>query len=652
MKEKPLLISVIHILIAITIFIVPIFFTKQFVFLFTPEKTFLFYTLTEILFFLWIYVVLSNKEYLPPWSAALIAGASFLGIYTLSGILSTSPEISFWSTISRMSGLILLYHIAAFIIVLSATVRDEKTWRLIFYTSVISGGIVAFFSYLGTFGLKIIEFSPQSSSLIGNTSYEAVYLLFNIFIAIFILSKEKNVKRKLFLKLIIILIFFCPLFFNFNGIYQLIENPMSLLGEARAATLSLWVGLIFLGFLRLARSSKKYLQYTGIVASVGIVILTITGVSLMIVPNTIPHSIVSQENPGVRLILWDIAQKGISEKPLLGWGPENYFAPFYKYFDPVFFTEQWRGIGANNDKPHNAYLEIAIGGGILGLIFYLIFFYFLFSELIRKDIQASEKSILLALLFAYLVQNAFFFDVLVSYLMLAVVIAYIVSKKTELYEEINTKNTVAYLYVLLPIFIVMFWILVYSPYTKQTLLAKAVEDSKTIDRGHLYQNFVTQPLDANTSMLIFLTDGTSEAITGNLAILNSDKKEKVLKEVRNLRISTTAHIETNPKHYQLLLSLVKLIHVESLFYNDSQIRNNLLLMAEKYEERLSILSPSNPQNYWVKAQRQLLQGKSQEARDTLNQAKLLYPEVEATNNMLSSIEDYENDQIVLPYFQY
>lgn len=130
---------------------------------------------------MWLYVVLKQKEYLPPKHPILIAGGIFLFLYTVSGIFGVSPEVSFWSSISRMSGLVLLYHVGAFVLILVSTVRDRRTWNKIFTAFVGSGFIVALMSYLPYFGLDL-PVDSRGGPGIGNSSFAGAYLLFTFFL--------------------------------------------------------------------------------------------------------------------------------------------------------------------------------------------------------------------------------------------------------------------------------------------------------------------------------------------------------------------------------------------------------------------------------------------------------------------------------------
>ena len=649
MDKKPILIKVIHLIIIGTFFVIPLFFTKQFIVEFTPEKTLLFYLLTEIIFSLWIISILHNKKYLPPKSPALLAGAVFLIFYTISGILSPSPEIAFWSTTSRMTGLIFLYHLAAFTLVLVSTIKEKETWRRILWSSILAATIVSIMSYLGQSGLNVVAFSKQTGSVLGNSSYAGTYLLFNFLLAILLFIQTKNRTLRIFVGLTALLILFCPTLFNIFEIQHLFSKPFSVLGESRAASGSLFLGLLLFISLVITQSRYIFLRYLFLVISGFIIILGVLGIAIVFIENTKPYEIVSQQHPGTRLVLWQSAKEGFVDKPLLGWGPENYFAPFYKYIDQTLFTDEYRGVGVNNDKPHNMYLEVAVTGGLLGLLFYFSIFYFLLSELRRKKVHFLEKAIISSMVFAYIIQNSLFFDTITSYLMLSLTIGYIASANQKFYPRITHTRPQAYLTFI--VFIVSFWFFVYLPYSQQKMFAEIVKDPIE-NRANEYNRIISISPSGRFYSLVYLMSEMVHTIPDHFASLKEEERKVVLNEVQSVRKIAEQYIDNSPIHYQMVILFIRLLHIESSLTDNQKERNSLLTSATRHEKYLDALSPENPQNYWAKAQREIFEDKTEDAITTLNEAVTLYPEVKSTNEMLTAVIMYKGGEISKPYFRY
>jgi len=144
-----------------------------------------------------------------------------------------------------------------------------------------------------------------------------------------------------------------------------------------------------------------------------------------------------------RFMIWGMSLKGVKERPILGWGQENYYLVFQKYFDPgLFRAEQWF------DRSHNVFLDWAVHAGIPGLLAYLTIFGVFFWQIIalmRRERSAFFEGLLLIGLFAtYFFQNLFVFDNLNSYLLFFAFLAYgnlAVSQGTDSQEEIGKSGS-------------------------------------------------------------------------------------------------------------------------------------------------------------------------------------------------------------------
>ena len=128
-----------------------------------------------------------------------------------------------------------------------------------------------------------------------------------------------------------------------------------------------------------------------------------------------------------RFAIWSIAYEGFKERPILGWGQDNFNYVFNKYYDPkIYDQEQWF------DRAHNVFFDWLIAGGILGLLSYLALFVTAIVAIWRsraheKDLYFlfSDKVLLTALLIAYFIHNLFVFDSITSYILFFGVLAFV-----------------------------------------------------------------------------------------------------------------------------------------------------------------------------------------------------------------------------------
>jgi tetratricopeptide (TPR) repeat protein len=128
-----------------------------------------------------------------------------------------------------------------------------------------------------------------------------------------------------------------------------------------------------------------------------------------------------------RFSIWNMALKGIEERPILGWGQENFNYVFNKYYQPSMHDQEpWF------DRAHNQFLDITIAGGVVSLAFYLALFGFALWYLWRRgsNFSVAEKALLTGLIAGYAFHNLFVFDNLVSYLLFFMFLAYIAWRRT------------------------------------------------------------------------------------------------------------------------------------------------------------------------------------------------------------------------------
>ncbi len=131
-----------------------------------------------------------------------------------------------------------------------------------------------------------------------------------------------------------------------------------------------------------------------------------------------------------RFWVWGEAWQGFLERPVLGWGPENFTTVFDKFFNPNFYvpgqnTETWF------DRAHSVYFDYLAETGILGLVSYLAVFAVFAWEFFKKhhhedtsSTAVATRGFMLALPVAYLVQGVAIFDVLPMYLSLFLFMAF------------------------------------------------------------------------------------------------------------------------------------------------------------------------------------------------------------------------------------
>lgn len=392
---------------------------------FITGKNFFFRILVEIIFGSWLVLTIFDKKYLPAGRQAclkknwlLVSVALFTFIVALSTIFGVNPSRSFWSNYERMEGLITFLHLFVFFLVMVSVLKGEKIWNWLLRSSLGVSVIVAIYGLLQMAGkLDIHQSANRLDATLGNASYLAIYMVFHIFIALMFFLKEKEWYKWFYLPVIVL---------NTVILYQT---------ATRGAILGLIGGLILFAFLNAIFGQSRKIKIFSVSLFVVILVLLTMFWMFRNSPSIINNPVLArftgisltETTTQSRLVIWKMSLEGVKERPLLGWGPENYNLVFNKYFQPILWRQEpWF------DRAHNVFIDRLTTNGILGLITYLSIFgcalYYLWFRRERYGFSVQESSVFTGLLAAYFFHNLFVFDNIISSILFFTVIGYITSR--------------------------------------------------------------------------------------------------------------------------------------------------------------------------------------------------------------------------------
>lgn len=397
------------------------------------SKNFAFRIVVEIITGCWIALILTNKEFRPRRYPILIAFAIWVFIVAVANAHGVNPYLSFWGTYERMEGWITLAHLLMYLAVASSMLTTEKMWRSFFLTTFGVSAIVSIYALLQYFGFLAVDFDQQLPQFVGrvdatlgNPIFLAGYMIFHIFIGVLLWYqtwKESLGKKNTLYKIYSTIILLDVASLIFTG--------------SRGALLGLVIGIIVTLIIFSFFAQKPYRSYftTALCAMVafffaayiiiGAPVSQDTGIGRL--TNFSPQNSTIQS----RILNIKMAWSGVKERPLLGWGQENYFIVFEKYYDPKI-----SGVDLWENRVHNIILEWLINSGIFGLISYLAIFCITIWTIWKKNIFAlPEGAILTGLLFAYFIQNLAVFDTITTYFLFTTILAYVVFRQQLRYEN-------------------------------------------------------------------------------------------------------------------------------------------------------------------------------------------------------------------------
>jgi O-antigen ligase/tetratricopeptide (TPR) repeat protein len=393
---------------------------------FITGRTLAFRSLIEIAFGLWLILIIRKKEYRPRGTLLTWTLVGFLVIVAIANLAGINPERSFWSTFERMEGYILLLHAAAYFVILTTVVKTKKQWTIFFNLVALTGGIAALYAlYQATQGIGRVE------SVLGNATFLASYLLIIAGIAALLSLRARKKWQR----------------YGYGALIAISIIAMSFTGS-RGPLFGLVIGgLLGVGAFIWASSGKRsQIKYAGMIAItiIAIPLLLFTLRTTTIVQNTpalsrLTSISISDNSISSRLIVWSIAWEGFKERPILGWGQENFLHVFNQHYDAQLFDrEPWFA------SSHNTFIDWAINAGAIGFIAYIgIYIAAILSikkAVQRQSVRKEEAAIVIAVIAGYATQNLFTFDNINTIIPVVLLLAYINTWGSEIQENTPSRQ--------------------------------------------------------------------------------------------------------------------------------------------------------------------------------------------------------------------
>ncbi|GAC1490715.1 MAG: hypothetical protein NVS1B5_15560 [Gemmatimonadaceae bacterium] len=351
---------------------------------------------------------------------------AFLGASLLSALVSPARAHSFFGDFERMGGVWAWLHLVLFFLLLR-TLRDED-WGWVLKAALAVGVFVSFdaiarHSWLGLSPQSGAIVVAASSSTLGNSGLLAAYLLMNVALAGYLAATRVR---------------FRLVYFAGGGVSLLAliyaENRSALIGLVSGAI----VGAII--FATASTGSKKKWIVPSVAALLAAVVI---GISAGV--RAYPTSAVTSHVPTVlqrlaltnpagsdaaRTMQWRAAIEGFKDRPLLGYGPENYNLVWSAHFNPAIYRSETDIF----DRTHNQFLETFATTGLLGAAAFIGIWVAIGVTLVRAyragRLSAPAVGILSGLQVAYATYLLFWFFDLNSTMLWILIAALVGSRGT------------------------------------------------------------------------------------------------------------------------------------------------------------------------------------------------------------------------------
>lgn len=405
---------------------------------FIAGKNFAFRIVVEVMLSAWIVLAVLDPAYRPRKSYLFWSIVAFLGIITLAAIFGENPMKSFWSNFERMEGVVTYVHLFAYFVVASTVLSVRNLWRPYLNFHLAIGVLMAFYGVYQWAGIfTIVQDGARVNGTLGNAAYLGTYALFNAFLALFLMAHTGATEVGARVRMVV------------YGAVAILQVFVLYHTATRGAMLGLIAGLgLAMILVALFERERTTLRKGAIGVLIALVVL-VGGFIALRDASFVRESPVlsrfasisfSEKTTKSRFMVWNMAYEGFKERPVLGWGMENFNYVFNKYYNPrMYDQEQWF------DRAHNVFFDWLIAGGLPSLLAYIALFacalYCIWKR--ARTLSVVEKSVLTGLLGGYFFQNLFVFDNITSLIYFFTILAFVEGLSREAYgvSMVQKKNT-------------------------------------------------------------------------------------------------------------------------------------------------------------------------------------------------------------------
>ena len=602
-------------------------------------KNFGFRILVELMLLFYIPLAYLAPECRPKKSKGLIAYGAFVGILFLADIFGVNPANSLWSNFERMEGFVTHIHLFIFTLILVSIKLNQIEWKKLFQAHLLANLLVVAsgFGEISKIAKALEEGGAplqRISATLGNPAYLAIYSAFIIFFALLLLAQVKKhspIEKTLYISSIIL---------NLILIWET---------QTRGTVLGLLAGVgVGFGWYAWKKRDNKKLRNIAI-AGVALFFIVIGSFLTLKESNFVQTSptlkrladiSLKEQTVRSRVMIWNMSLEGVKQRPILGWGQDNFVYVFSDHYNPEMFDqEQWF------DRSHNVFFDWLIAAGILGLCAYLALYGVLTYTVLRnkKDVfTALEQSLILGLLATYFVHNIIVFDNLISYTVFFTLFAYVITRAekdvaiTKENKQTKYKEGIFWMTVGLSILIsgTIFYHVVWKPYR----LNNAIITMYRVANGGDSATIRAAAQGLGQKALYGSTEANEQLLSLSGAVIRSDLPEtdkqemyayteKVLKE-------NISDDPLNPRPAALYAS-----YLEGLGLNKEAL--------PYYEHALS-LTPKKVMLLGSYAQAKAAAGDAQGAEMAAERAYLLAPRSADTAYLLASIKHFTGKDSEVP----
>ncbi|HWH07188.1 MAG TPA: O-antigen ligase family protein [Candidatus Paceibacterota bacterium] len=578
-------------------------------------------------------------------SLALVLLVQFIA--ALTGIYF---EHSFWGDIARSTGVFFLLHIAIGAVVL-AHMLHPADWSNVRRAVIASAGLLAFLTLLSAEGLGFkgtvlwFDFSSRGLTL-GNESFAGMYFVLAAILGAIEFVRTKNVRWRWIIGTSIAAIALSPIIFNTGiilgrtSLAEVFQSPQLLLGLTRASSIVFYAFAAFVvGWWIISKiPAVEVRRVLKVVASTVAVAGVLVGSALHMMPGSVVQQALSDKTTVARYMLWESSYSAIEERPLLGWGPENFDRAFEAHFDKRLYEKEGR-IEVWFDKAHNVVLDTLTTSGYVGLLSFLIltgaYVFVVMHARKRGSIGEGEQLLLLLLPVAHFAQLQTAFDVVPTYALLALTGGYVISlnggdKASYTKKQLQTGAVVIGTIAMASLAYHIFYDL-----PRQASLSGSLSESRAELRIDVINTALSRASDfegLHRTANLFVESVFAE-------LKDTENPTEVVSQARGYLAQYLGayerYLDKEPDHYRARMHYAYLLLLDTQWGGD-RAKDALRIVESSYD-----LSPRNPITHALEVMALAYQGDFLGANQALNSLKAISPDITLTKDIETWLQKQE-----------
>lgn len=627
------------VLVAVFLFLIPFVTSRQLFHGAINGKLFFTLFVSYIFFVITAYKLYKKEISISLTKQYFLLGLFVFGLYGfVSAFLGVNVDQSLWSDIIRSTGVLFVSHIILLAFSWSLLLQKKEDWSLVRHSVIAASSIFGLFYSIGSQGLglytgKLLSINLSINGLsIGNETFAGAFMFLAIICTFIELVRADSFQQKKWLYGALILQVVNPLMVNFTLFKGAEFSIANFFGVARASSLVVWFSLVYFGLVSFLSRIGKSRILRGL--SFGILVAIVFGLSSLFVDGSKVQQKYIELSTAARLIVWDSALSSLEDRPITGFGPENFGFAMQKNFNSELYLD--KNIGEVwFDRAHNVFVETVVTKGIVGLLLSAIviglFARSVYRSQKKNNISLQESYILYAFSVGHIVQIFTSFDTVITYVILAFFAAYGLYLEKETVSE-YVGNYSKYIASGLIVVTIVSLFFVYIPLKiRQNALYDIFVSSTHEKRLEAISKLDSGALTFEPIRLV--ASGLVKGVFENTSPMTQEEQKQALLELEAYDSLLVTYIKNNPESYRAKTTLVYIRFAEVFLGNNKLNEETEQLIADAYK-----LSPGNPLSVVMDSLFDVYTGNLKQASEKLKIAEENFPGVKLVSNTLEYVQ--------------